>query len=669
MRPTGTPRAAAAIAACFLISLPSWASPDEAAWTPPTAEQLAARERIRPAVEAILRDLRNPPDGLEGRFFGARNLRKLVSIGPDVAPFLESELELPDRFTFNIAALALGLLDTPGAADALRRADDLADREGGPWGVDRRTMALLGLAAAGETDALTRALAGATDISAFEFTPHLPLLSPLALYTYPASYEVLLAQLEQRAAPDAADRGKLGRVIEALGSLGDPRALPKILPFAADSDVAVRREVARALGRIGEASSVPTLLPLVRDGDWFVARNAAWSLARIRPKEQAGAVAALLDVVQDTECRVQLYRAVEGALGAKAFDVLKSHAGRPDFIDRTNWLRTMGATGDRRVVAMARAALADPDGEVAIGAVEVLRDLGGDGAIDTLLVVAATRPWTLAKPAIDALVERSEARVAPRVADRLFREILASPITDVTKVTPMRQMLDVLVEFGYVEPAARLRQASGEQVDGIAAAFLRSAANRLDRIREIGSDVAGWSALLISPEADMRELAAQRLARIGGPAAFAALETRFATAGPDDRETILTALARHPQPAAAVLAERVLDDPAFDDVETTPIRATAAWAARRIGGPAMTEALARSASRTEGLDLPTLVYWAQLAGAKSLESIDRLRLRRLRHFSGHRGEEQQFVDEIVSDLRAGRSIAEFDVPPWALHRH
>lgn len=669
MRLTGTPRAAAALAVLVLTSLPSRAAAENAAWTPPTAEQVAARERVRPAVEAILAGLKTPPDGPAGRDFGVRELRKLVALGPDVAPFLESEIELPDVYTFNIAALALGLLDTPGAADALRRADDAADHDGGRLGVERRTIALLALAASGETEALTRALSGSTDVSWYEFTPDLPLLDALALYTYPASLDVLYAQLAARTAPDAADRRNLPRVIAAIGSLNDPKALPRLLPLAADTDATVRREVTRALGRIGDPGAVPTLLPLVRDPDRLVARSAAWGLARIRPTDQAGALVALLDVVTDTETRIGLYRAVQGTLGAKAFDFLKPHGGKPDFIDRTNWMRTLADTGDRRAVAVARATLADTDGEVTYAAVDALHQLGGEAAVDSLLAVAGTRPWTLAKPAIDALVALDQSRVAPRVADRLFREILVGPVTDVTLVTPMAQMLEVLVEFGYVEPAARIRKSAAEQPDGNAAAILRSAANRLDRIRELGNDVARWSPLLLAADAETRRLAVRRLARIGGPAAFAALESRFATAGPEDREGIVLALARKPEPAAADLFERVLDDPAFDGVETTPIRAAAAWAARRIGGPVMTEALARSALRTEGVDLPTLVYWAQLAGPKALEGIDRLRLLRLRVPAGHRGEEQQFVDEIVSDLRAGRSIAALDVSPEELHRH
>lgn len=669
MRPTGTPRAAAAFAVLVLSASPSWTFPEGAAWTPPTAEQLAARERVRPAVESILAALRNPPEGPEGRNFGVRQLRKLVALGPDVAPFLESEIELPDLFTFNIAALALGILDTPGAAEALRRADDAADRQGGRFGVDRRAMALLSLAAAGETDALTRGLSGATDVSWYEFTPDLPLLDALALHSYPASLEVLVGQLEARSAPEAPDRRNLGRVVAALGSLGDARAVPKILPLAGDEDPMVRREVARALGRIGAPAAVPTLIPLVKDSNRLVSASAAWSLGRIRPSDQAGALVALLDVATDTQTRVELYRAVQGTLGAKAFDFLKPHAGRPDFIDRANWMKSLADTGDRRAVAVARAMLSDTDGEVAYVAIDALRRLGGEGAADSLLAIAGTRPWTLAKPAIDALVGLDDPRVAPRVAERLFRDVLSSPITDVTLVTPMQQMLEVLVEFGYVEPAERLRRAAEEQADGNAALILRSAAGRLERIRDVGDDVARWSALLLAADAETRSLAIRRLARIGGPAAFAALESRFATAGTDERTAIVGALARKPERAAAELFLRVLDDPAFDDVETTPIRATAAWAARRIGGPEMTEALARSAVRTDGVDLPSLVYWAQLAGPRSLEGLDRLRLQRLRVPAGHRGEEQQFVDEIVSDLRAGRSIAALDVPPEALHRH
>src|SRR5262245_51741286 len=57
---------------------------------PPTPEELAARERVRPAVEAIFRDARMPPErnaDPRPRFF-FEITDALVDLGPDVVPFL-----------------------------------------------------------------------------------------------------------------------------------------------------------------------------------------------------------------------------------------------------------------------------------------------------------------------------------------------------------------------------------------------------------------------------------------------------------------------------------------------------------------------------------------------------------------------------------------------------
>ena len=668
MRLTGTPRAVAALSALALSALAPVAPAAEQGWIPPTAEQIAARERIRPEVEKIMAELRNPPDGPAFHEHGPNALRRLVAMGPDVAPFLESEIELPDPNTYNVAAVALGLVGAPGAADALRKADDVADRQGGRFGYERRVVTLLGLACAGGVDAVTRVLSGSTDLRANELANELPLLDLVALHTYPASVDPLLAEVDRILTLPVTERGDLPRVVAALGALLDPRAIPKLLPLAGDSDVAVRIEAARALGRIGDARATDTLLALVRDADRIVARRAAEGIARIRPVEKAGAVVALLDHVQDPEVRVYLYRAVQGSLGPKAFDFLKPHAGRPDYIDRTHWLRAVVATGDRRAVPICRAALTDRDSEVTYAAVEGLATLGGEGAADTLLAVVGTRPWPLARTALDTLAERDDPRLAPRVADRLFREILRGPVTDPALFTPMRQMLETLVEFGYHEPAPRLRELAAEQPDGSVTQDLLSAAARLDRIRELGKDPARWAPLLASADAETRRLAIHRLARIGGPAALAPLEAAFASLGREDREELLAVVARRPEPAAG-LFERALDDPAFDRVDTTPGRANAAWGARRLGGPKLIEALSRSANRTEGVDLPTLVYLAQLSGPAVLPELERLRLRRLRIPSAHRGEEQKVLDELITDLRAGRSIAALDLSPPRLHGH
>src|SRR5262245_25240320 len=68
---------------------------------PPTPEELAARERVRPAVEAIFREARTPPerhaDPRPRYFFDVTD--SLVALGPDVVPFLVAEVDLEDSQT------------------------------------------------------------------------------------------------------------------------------------------------------------------------------------------------------------------------------------------------------------------------------------------------------------------------------------------------------------------------------------------------------------------------------------------------------------------------------------------------------------------------------------------------------------------------------------------
>ena len=68
-------------------------------------------ERVRPLVEAVWLDVRTPSPTGEGtgRYFFDYTDR-LIAIGPDVVPFMVSELELMDPNTFHLSAYALGRL-------------------------------------------------------------------------------------------------------------------------------------------------------------------------------------------------------------------------------------------------------------------------------------------------------------------------------------------------------------------------------------------------------------------------------------------------------------------------------------------------------------------------------------------------------------------------------
>lgn len=57
-------------------------------------------------------------------------------------------------------------------------------------------------------------------------------------------------------------------VMQALGVIGNPSSLPRVLPFAADSSERMRRQVAVTLAGIGDTLAAGTLEELSRD--WFL---------------------------------------------------------------------------------------------------------------------------------------------------------------------------------------------------------------------------------------------------------------------------------------------------------------------------------------------------------------------------------------------------------------
>jgi HEAT repeat protein len=70
-------------------------------------------------------------------------------------------------------------------------------------------------------------------------------------------------------------------VIEALGSLGNPRAIPVLSNEARSADWRVRAKSVSALGEIGDSGANDLLADSMTDREWWVRRNSAAALARI----------------------------------------------------------------------------------------------------------------------------------------------------------------------------------------------------------------------------------------------------------------------------------------------------------------------------------------------------------------------------------------------------
>ena len=83
--------------------------------------------------------------------------------------------------------------------------------------------------------------------------------------------------------------------LKALGAIGNPEALPSVVPFARSEYWVHRGQAARAIGALAGTSAIPLLLHLLADPVFNVRRKAAKALAQLGPAGRE----ALLWVAQD----------------------------------------------------------------------------------------------------------------------------------------------------------------------------------------------------------------------------------------------------------------------------------------------------------------------------------------------------------------------------------
>jgi len=81
---------------------------------------------------------------------------------------------------------------------------------------------------------------------------------------------------------------------EALGKLGDTRAVGSLIAALQDEDIEVHHAAAWALGEIRDARAVDPLIAALQDEDVEVRRAAAWALGEIRDARAAEPLMAAL---------------------------------------------------------------------------------------------------------------------------------------------------------------------------------------------------------------------------------------------------------------------------------------------------------------------------------------------------------------------------------------
>ena len=652
-----------------LIALPlvlSCAAGSAAQQTPsavPVAEELIAQERMRSAVEQALALYRTPTDnGDEQNDNLVRAADDLVQVGPGVVPFLAAELEqiLPESYFF--AAYALGRLGTPEAAAALRGAIERADQEPGDYPLTRKSWAIYGLGLAGESDAIRLLYEGRHRTGLLPIHSGTTVLEAVALQTQPDSVPRLL-ELVDRFAGDDDLRPERSAALRALWRLADPAAVPTLRKVMTEEDRHMRQEAARALACIRTPQALEAALAALNDPASRVRRLTAISLDRGQAEFDPGLVLERLEVEEDARARAPLFDLLVERLGTPAIPWMQDHWDDASAEDRLAMMAALERLPSPQALPLLERGLRDPDVLVVTRAVSTLGAIGGGEAVKRLRLAIHSPSWSVVRAAVEQLVRMREYGAADTISERLLKVELYRVVRQAEQRYRPELLAEALVSLRYTKALEGLKRATGKQVDPALIESLRRVVDQLEALKANGNDRDRWIEATRSPRREIRVLAYQRLAEIGGEAAAQTLAGAFGRVEADEGLELLRALGELNEAPVLDLLDRVLTGPEFDRVERLALRDMAAWSARRIGGERMSAALRAAVERRDGRDAKVLVYLLMLDGKRALPTLERYRLPRMHYLKWTRGKELEALDRIGRAITAGRSLARFDLPP------
>jgi hypothetical protein len=168
---------------------------------------------------------------------------------------------------------------------------------------------------------------------------------------------------------DHVDPGARLGIVEALGEIGDPTAVPSLVrALSLEKSGEVRWAIALALGNAGDPAAIPPLVQALRDPDKYVRFGTAMALGKLG-WEPSGEDRALLLIARQEWDSLP-------ALGARALQPLLWATRDPDPSIRARAVDLLGALGDARGADACDLVLRDPDSEVRWRAVLALPRCG-----------------------------------------------------------------------------------------------------------------------------------------------------------------------------------------------------------------------------------------------------------------------------------------------------
>lgn len=209
---------------------------------------------------------------------------------------------------------------------------------------------------------------------------------------------------------------QLSGAAQALAEMRDLRALPELVRVSGLRDPRARAAAIDAIGALGDERARPTLLARLRDANPTVVAAAVRALSRAGHRDDARAVAALVDA-DDQRVREAALATLARLEPAMAAGVAVRALGAEDGDARQSAARVVLASRDPAMTAPLRVLLGHS--ETAREAASALAALDAAAGLDVLLVGAREPGPTRVAAAVGLalLVRRFEGRVDPRQLD------------------------------------------------------------------------------------------------------------------------------------------------------------------------------------------------------------------------------------------------------------
>ncbi|MFZ3169413.1 MAG: HEAT repeat domain-containing protein [Candidatus Methanoperedens sp.] len=395
--------------------------------------------------------------------------------------------------------------------------------------------------------------------------------------------------------------------VNALGEIGNKKAVEPLIQTLKDKNEDVRWRVAWALGKIGDERAVEPLIQTLRDNDEIVRKGAAWALGKIGEKAVEPLIQALKDKNEDVRWEA---KEILEEIGEKAVEpLIQALKDKNEDVRKVaTWI--LGEIGDIRAVESLIQALKDKDRDVRKGAAWALGKIGwqpkddverafyliaeerweelvklGTPAVEPLIQALRDKDWDTRKKVTWALGEIGDKRAVEPLIQALNDKdwggqkeaVLAlGKIDDERAVEPLIQALKDEYKYTRREAAWALGKIGWQPKDDVERAFYLIAEERWKELVKLGTPAVEplIQALKYKKNENVRIGAASALGEIGEKAVELLIQA-LKDGDKNDRKEAAKVLGKIREMAVMPLIQALND-------EHGQVRKNAAWALGKI---------------------------------------------------------------------------------------